>query len=77
MFSINLLPTKIGGIRCPNYKSNSGSGSNSYQTCLPALPTNKQTSYNNPQISQKMKYAQYIRIQSCGVPNSNDMNVSR
>jgi hypothetical protein len=77
MFSINLLPTKIGGIICPNYKSNSGSGS--YQTCLPALPTNKQTSYNNPQMSQKMKYAQYIRIQSYtyGGPNSNDMNVSR
>lgn len=75
MFSINLLPTKIGGIRCPNYKSNSGSNSN--QTCLPALPTNKQTSYNNPQISQKMKYAQYIRIQSYSYGGSNDTNVNR
>jgi hypothetical protein len=39
----------FGGILCPQ---------------PPVFYNNQQTSYNNPQISQKMKYAQYIRSQS-------------
>lgn len=64
MFCMNeFMTTKIGGITCPQ---------------PPVYLKNQQTSYNNPQISQKMKYAQYIRIQSktYGGPNSNDTNSS-
>jgi hypothetical protein len=55
--------TKIGGLQCPQ---------------IPIYPSKLQTSYNNPQITQKMKYAQYVRIQSktYGGPNSNDTNSS-
>lgn len=54
---------KIGGIQCPR---------------PPVYPTNLPSSYNNTQITQKMKYAQYIRIQThtYGGPNSNDTNNS-
>jgi hypothetical protein len=53
---MNFMCSKIGGIKCPK----------------PAVViTNQQTSYNNPQMSQKMKYAQYIRIQS-GTPDTNN-----
>ena len=64
MFSMNnIMCTKIGGVLCPQ---------------PPVYLINQQTSYNNPQISQKMKYAQYIRIQSktYGGPNSNDTTSS-
>ena len=64
MFTMRpIMAYKVGGLQCPQ-------------------PTvylnNSQSSYNNPQISQKMKYAQYIRIQSntYGGPNSNDTNTS-
>jgi hypothetical protein len=59
------MQTKIGGINCPSQ--------------IPTTPSKLPTSYNNPQISQKMKYAQYIRIQSntYGGPNSNDTNSSQ
>jgi hypothetical protein len=55
--------TKIGGLQCPQ---------------PPVYLTNQTTSYNNNQITQKMKYAQYIRIQTktYGGPNSNDTNSS-
>jgi hypothetical protein len=45
---MSVVCSKTGGITCPK----------------PAVYlTNQQTSYNNPQISQKMKYAQYVRTQ--------------
>ena len=65
MFSMQFMQTKIGGLQCPSQ--------------IPTAFTKLPSSYNNPQISQKMKYAQYIRIQSntYGGPNSNDTNSSR
>lgn len=66
MFSMQFMNTKIGGLYCNH-------------NCPPPISMKLPTSYNNPQISQKMKYAQYIRIQSntYGGPNSNDTNSSR
>lgn len=67
MFSMQFMQTKIGGLRCQ------------CPSQIPTAFTKLPSSYNNTQISQKMKYAQYIRIQSntYGGPNSNDTNSSR
>jgi hypothetical protein len=46
---MSVMFSKTGGITCPKPT---------------VYLTNQQTSYNNPQISQKMKYAQYINNQS-------------
>ena len=59
----NTMCNKVGGLQCPR---------------PPVYPTTLPSSYNNTQITQKMKYAQYIRIQThtYGGPNSNDTNNS-
>ena len=43
------MPFIVGGVKC---------------NMCSVIPRIQSSSYNNPQISQKMKYAQYIRTQS-------------
>lgn len=43
------MPFTVGGVKC--------------NMCT-VIPHYRPSSYNNPQITQKMRYAQYIRTQS-------------